>query len=99
MGVDKDVKKKAEADWVKRQKKSPGVTNRKSTFVFVTPRKYLKKAEWVEEKTKVKQRWQEVRFYDSASLEEWLECAPAVDIWLSRQLGLCPPGLIDVDEY
>jgi transcriptional regulator with XRE-family HTH domain len=92
MGVEKDPKAKADADFAKRK------PNRKSTFVFVTPRKYLKKAKWVEEKTKLK-RWKEVRFYDSASLEEWLECAPAVDIWLARQLGICPPGLIDVDEY
>jgi transcriptional regulator with XRE-family HTH domain len=98
MGVDKDPKKKADKDWTKRQKRSPGVVKRKSTFVFVTPRKWQKKAEWVEEKAKVKS-WRQVRVYDSASLEEWLECAPAVDVWLARQLGLCPDGLIDVDEY
>jgi len=98
MGTDKDPKKKAEADFAKRQKRSPGVMKRKSTFVFVTPRKWQKKAEWVEEKAKPKS-WREVRVYDSASLEEWLECAPAVDVWLARQLGLCPPGLIDVDEH
>jgi hypothetical protein len=40
-----------------------------------------------------------VRVYDSASLEEWIECAPAVDVWLARQHGLCPDGLIDVDEH
>jgi transcriptional regulator with XRE-family HTH domain len=99
MGVEKDPKKKAEADFAKRQKKSPGVIKRKSTFVFVTPRKWLKKAEWVEQKAKLKS-WKEVRVYDSASLEEWLECAPRVDMWLARRLGLpCPPGLIDVDEH
>src|SRR5204863_9364808 len=81
-----------------RSKQTPAVTKRKTTFVFVTPRKWLKKAEWVAEKTKLK-RWKEVRAYDSATLEEWLECAPAVDIWLARQLGLCPLGLIDVEEY
>jgi transcriptional regulator with XRE-family HTH domain len=98
MGVDRDPKGKAEADFAKRQKKSPGVTKRKSTFIFVTPRKWQKKSEWVEKKAKLKS-WKEVRVYDSASLEEWLECAPAVDFWLARQLGLCPPGLIDVDEH
>jgi transcriptional regulator with XRE-family HTH domain len=90
--------RKAKKDLAKRQKNPPQVTTRKTTFIFVTPRKYQKKAEWVEEKTKLK-RWKEVRFYDSASLEEWLECAPAVDIWLARQLGLCPDGIIDVDEH
>jgi transcriptional regulator with XRE-family HTH domain len=98
MGVEKDPKTKAEEDFAKRQKKSAGLVKRRSTFVFVTPRKWQKKAAWVEEKTKLKS-WKEIRVYDSASLEEWLESAPAVDIWLARQLGLCPPGLIDVDEY
>jgi transcriptional regulator with XRE-family HTH domain len=98
MGVEKDPKAKAEEDFAKRQKKSPGLVKRKSTFVFITPRKWQKKGAWVEEKTKLKS-WKEIRVYDSASLEEWLESAPAVDIWLARQLGICPPGLIDVDEY
>jgi transcriptional regulator with XRE-family HTH domain len=92
LSVDRDSKKKADADFAKRK------PNRKSTFIFVTARKWQKKAEWVEEKTRLK-CWKEVRVYDSASLEEWLECAPAVDNWLARQLGLCPPGLIDVDEH
>jgi transcriptional regulator with XRE-family HTH domain len=93
-----DPKRKADKDLAKRQKNTPQVTRRKTTFVFVTPRKWQKKAEWVEQKAKLKS-WKDVRVYDSASLEEWLECAPAVDIWLARQLGLCPLGLIDVDEY
>jgi transcriptional regulator with XRE-family HTH domain len=98
MGVEKDPKAKFEEDFAKRQKKSPGVVKRKSTFVFVTPQKWQKKGASVEEKTKLRS-WKEIRVYDSASLEEWLESAPAVDIWLARQIGLCPPGLIDVDEY
>jgi transcriptional regulator with XRE-family HTH domain len=98
MGVEKDPKAKAEEDFAKRQKKSSGLVKRKSTFVFVTPRKWQKKGVWVEEKSSLKS-WKEIRVYDSASLEEWLESAPAVDIWLARQLGICPPGLIDVDEY
>ncbi len=96
--VEKDPKAKAEEDFAKRQKKSSGVVKRKSTFVFVTPRKWQKKKEWEEEKTRLKS-WKEIRVYDSASLEEWLETAPAVDIWLARQLGICPPGVIDADEY
>ncbi len=98
MSVEKDPKTKAEKDFANRQKKSLGLVKRKSTFVFVTPRRWQKKEAWVEEKTKLKS-WREIRVYDSASLEEWLESAPAVDLWLARRLGLCPPGLIEVDEY
>src|SRR5262249_34011964 len=83
-GADAKPEKKASADFAKRQKRSPGIIKRKSTFVFVTPRKYQKKDEWARAKSKLS-TWKEVRVYDSASLEEWLECAPAVDIWLARQ--------------
>jgi hypothetical protein len=96
LGTDKDIKGKADSDLTNRQKDIPLATRRKIAFVFVTPRKWQKKADWVEEKTKLK-GWKEVRVYDSATLEEWLECAPAVDIWLARELGLCPPGVVDVD--
>jgi|GEM_PF-989467 len=98
LGADKDPKKKADDDFAKRLKNSSGLTKRISAFVFVTPRKWQKKAEWVETKTRLKS-WKEVRVYDSASLEEWLESAPAVDVWLARQLGICPPGLAELDEY
>ena len=43
--------------------------------------------------------WKEVRVYDSASLEEWLEQSPAVDAWLAGMLGKKPTGVTTVDEY
>ena len=43
--------------------------------------------------------WKEVRVYDSASLEEWLEQSPAVDAWLAGVLGKKPPGLTVIDDY
>ena len=98
MGTDKDPKGKADEDWAKRQKKASGVRRQQATFIFVTPRKWQTKSDWVAAKTKLKS-WKAVRVYDSATLEEWLECAPAVDIWLARQLGLCPSGFIDVDDW
>ena len=62
-----------------------GLDRSKTTFVFVTPRKWLKKAEWrAKEALGV---WKEVRVYDSASLEEWLEQSPAVDAWLAKLLN------------
>ena len=98
LSTERDPKAKANKDLAKRQKNSLGLTKRRGTFILVTPRKYQEKGKWVEEKTKLK-IWKELRFYDSATLEEWLECAPAVDIWLARRLGLCPTGVIDVDGH
>src|SRR5262249_20163158 len=71
---------------------------RNTTFVFVTPRKWQKKGEAVKAKAKLG-IWKDVRVYDSASLEEWLERAPAVDVWLARTIRVRPVGLADIDEY
>jgi transcriptional regulator with XRE-family HTH domain len=98
MGVDKDPSRKANSDFMKRLKKAAGITKRKTTFIFVTPRKWQTKADWAKKKT-VLNHWKEVRVYDSATLEEWLERAPAVDAWLARQLGVRPDGVLDSDEY
>ena len=43
--------------------------------------------------------WKEVRVYDSASLEEWLEQSPAVDAWLAKLLSIKPEGVTSIDEY
>ena len=98
VGADKNPQKKAEEDFTKRTKDSLGLDKKKTTFVFVTPRKWQKKGEWCRAKTALG-AWKEVRVYDSASLEEWLEQALAVDAWLAGRLGLKPEGVISFDDY
>jgi len=98
MGVEKNPQKKAEEDFAKRAKAPHGLDRKETTFVFVTPRKWQKKAEWRRAKAAL-QVWEDVRVYDSASLEEWLEQSPAVDAWLAGVLGKKPTGLTVIDEY
>lgn len=98
MGVGKIPQKKAAGDFRKRDKSPLGLDRKKTTFVFVTPRAWLEKTEWAKDTTASGQ-WKEVRAYDSATLEEWLEQAPAVDAWLARRLGLRPPGVVTFDQY
>ena len=98
MGVDKDPRKKAEGDFGKRTKAAGGLDKKKTTFVFVTPRKWQDKEEWCRAKAALG-LWKEVRVYDSASLEEWLEQAPAVDAWLAGIVDKKPPGVITLDDY
>jgi hypothetical protein len=88
-GCDVRVKAKADTDFAKRKADSD------STFIFVTPRKWTKKREWSAEKRR-RGRWGDVRGYDSADLEEWLELAPAVDLWLANELALKPKGASDL---
>ena len=99
MGTDKDKAGKFEEDFAKRNKNARGMDKRKTTFVFVTPRKWQEKENAVEAKAKLR-IWKDVRVYDSANLEEWLERAPAVDKWLARILGIQhDAGLMDLDEH
>lgn len=91
-GCNKDIIGKAEEDFTKR------TPSAQSAFVFVTPRKWTRKKEWCDEKRKL-DVWREVLAYDSADLEEWLELAPAVDIWLAHEIGLKPPGVCDLATH
>ncbi len=91
MGVDKDPRKKAEEDFDDRTKTPDDLDKKQTTFVFVTPRKWQEKEEWRRAKEALGV-WKEVRVYDSASLEEWLEQAPVVNAWLAEVLGKKPPG-------
>jgi len=88
-GCDVRVKEKADSDFAKRK------ADREATFIFVTPRKWTKKKEWSVEKRRLG-RWGDVRAYDSADLEEWLELAPAVDLWLANELAIKPKGASDL---
>jgi transcriptional regulator with XRE-family HTH domain len=94
LSAEKDPGGKAERDFTKRRKQA----EKNTTYVFVTPREWQKKDDWMKAKEKLGV-WKDVRVYDSATLEEWLERAPAVDVWLARLLELRPEGLTDIDEY
>ncbi len=98
MGVLANPQKKAEEDFANRTKDPRGLDQRKTTFVFVTARKWQKKADWRRAKEALGV-WKEVRVYDSASLEEWLERSPAVDARLAELLGKKPKGLTSIDEH
>lgn len=91
-GCNENIKRKAEEDFAKRK------PDAKATFIFVTPRKWTKKKDWCDEKRKPSS-WLDVRAYDSADLEEWLELAPAVDIWLAHEIGLKPAGVCDLATH
>ncbi len=98
IGVDRDPRKKAEDDFQKRSKNPLGLNPSETCFVFVTSRKWTNKMDWCDEKKKLN-IWKDVRVYDSANLEEWLEIAPTVDAWIARLLGHRPDGVSDIEEH
>lgn len=86
LGVNQDVKGKADDDYDKRVKNPLGVVPAETTFVFVTPRRWGNKDKWERDK-KSEGIWADVRAYDADDLEQWLELAPAVHAWLARLVG------------
>ena len=100
LGTGQDPKKKADADYEKRTKDPRGYTPQDATFVFVTPRAWTKKEEWVSQK-KEEKKWKDVIVYDGISLEQWLDEAPAVSRWFASQgyAGVCSSdGIMTADE-
>jgi len=95
VSTDADITAKANADYEKRLKNPGGVNPTQTTFVFVTPRRWAGKKDWVTAR-KSGGVWLDVRAYDAFDLEEWLELAPAVHIWFSVLAGKRPEEAIDL---
>ena len=66
----KDVKTKADHGYETRCENPGGIDPAQSTFVFVTPRRWSGKNDWVNAR-QGEGKWREVRAYDADNLEEW----------------------------
>ena len=85
-GVDEDSRRKAEKDYAARLASVPPEERADCTFVFVTPRNWKGKSDWIAEKS-ARGEWKAVRAYDASDLEQWLEESVATQIWLAEKLG------------
>ncbi|AWV97305.1 hypothetical protein [Arcticibacterium luteifluviistationis] len=100
-GTNSDIKGKADGDYNKRKGNSIGFTPKDSVFVFVTPRLWSKKDEWIKEK-KAENHWKDVIVYDSVDIEQWLDIALSVSRWFAAQdgVGTYPfDGIMTADEF
>lgn len=98
MGANIDIKGKADGDYEKRLKEPLDVDPSITTFIFVTPRRWSNKSDWIEERKK-DGFWRDVRVYDADDLEQWLELAPSVHIWISILLGKHPKTAEDISTF
>ena len=96
-GVDKRPKAKADRDYRARLVALPPAERAKCTFVFVTPRNWPGKDEWVRGREAAGD-WKAVRALDASDLEQWLENTIAPRIWLADELGI-PNGFETVDHF
>ncbi len=101
LSTSSDCKRKANNNYNKRKANPIGFTPSDSVFIFVTPRLWEKKVEWIAEK-KSKKYWKDVKVYDSVDLEQWLDNALSVSRWLAAQdgVGTYPfDGIMTADEF
>jgi hypothetical protein len=91
MGAEKSAQSKAETDYAKRTANPLGLTRKETTFVFVTPRSWPRRDEW-RNKKRGSRKWKDVRVMGADLLEQWLDSAPVVALWLSRQIGKVVSG-------
>jgi DNA-binding XRE family transcriptional regulator len=91
------IRGKADDDYEKRTKDPLGFSPIESTFIFVTPRQWSQKDEWVAQK-KLGGIWRDVRVYDGTDLVHWIETYPAVGQWLATYLRKRPTGAHQLEE-
>ena len=97
-GVSKNADKKAAKDYVSRTGSILTSERRNSTFIFVTPRQWSGKKNWVECKNAAGD-WMAVRAYDASDLEQWLEESIPAQMWFAEVLGMEVEGFETLEGF
>ncbi|WP_159516921.1 hypothetical protein [Sunxiuqinia indica] len=99
-GRDKDYKRKCDREYNKRSQQTNEIDRLNSTFVFITPRRWITplKTKWIEAKKETNE-WKDLKIYDADDLELWLEQQPVVAHWLARKLNLFTNHVESALEY
>lgn len=97
-GTNDDPRKKAEGDFEKSVKACDNKKERAEiTFVFVTPRRWKQKDNWVAAK-KAKGLWKDVRAYDASDLEQWLEQSLPAQAWFANETQIPAQHVRSLDK-
>jgi addiction module HigA family antidote len=96
-GTNQDIKSKADKDFAKSVKAIPKAERDLTTFVFVTPRHWKGKSNWLE-KNKAQGQWKDVRAYDASDLEQWLEQSIAAQAWFANETLHPSNGVYSLDK-
>ncbi|WP_344374304.1 hypothetical protein [Agromyces tropicus] len=98
MGTSDDPAGKATDDYKSRTDDSLDIDKSEATFVFVTPRRWRRKKAW-EAKRRAEGKWRDVRVLDADDIEQALEEAPAVRIWMSELLDMPALGVATIEDW
>ena len=96
-GTGKKIKAKADGDFAKRVKATPKVQRLKTTFIFVTPRRWRGKDAWKEAQA-AKKLWKNVLVWDSSDLEQWMEQSISAQVWFANEMGRDYRGTKSLDR-
>lgn len=97
-GTNKDPKEKADGDYAKSVKAMAKSAQRlDTTFIFVTPRRWPGKSDWVNKK-RAEKKWRDVRAYDASDLEQWVAQSVSAQAWLAEELGLPTQEVGSLDD-
>ena len=76
----------------------PFADRAESTFVFVTPRRWVGATNWATAKQR-EGLWKAVRALDASDLEAWLTQSIPAQIWLAEQLQIDTDGVETLDRF
>jgi hypothetical protein len=96
LSVQKQSASKAKSDFNKRTERTAEESRKDATYVVVTARHWRDKKKWEVDAAALGE-WKAVRAYDCDDIEQWMEAAPAVALWLADQLGLPVDDLSDLE--
>lgn len=97
-GTTNNKKAKANEDYEKRKANPLGKIPSETTYININGKKYRDKNKWVLEK-QAEGFWKNVRYLDALDIEQWLELAPTIELWLAEKLRKSTLGIYTLKEY
>ena len=97
-GTTNNKKGKADEDYEKRKLNTLDKIPSETTYININGKKYRDKKKWITEK-KAENFWKDVRYLDAIDIDQWLELAPQIEIWLAEKLGKPTNGIYTIEEY
>lgn len=98
MGTSKDPVAKAQSDYAKRTEQLQSEQRAVAAFVFVTPRRWAGKDNWLS-KVRSENQWARVLAWDADDIEAWLESSATTSLWFGAQIGINGYGVVAVEQY
>ncbi len=98
MGVGESCGNKADSDYKSRTADPLDAVPADTVYVQVSPQPWIDRDNWVKAK-KTEDIWKDVRAIGADDLELWLESAPAVALWLAKEMKKIGSAIRDIEAW